>query len=221
MPKSAYLTCLWPGLARAWWAGDLRSLFLALLFAVLLNSASILTAFPELGVSEPYWILGWVALISWWGAALHSSLVELPILMGIAAKLTKPVELASAQIAYLKRDFVAAESIIGKILKAQPNDPAPRLLLGAVYRQTGRIPEARGLLSSLQSEPAALAWQFEIEADLARLDRLEKAPEEEAAAAPEVESRPRVVEASSDGELVSRAKPARSVARRSTVRRAA
>lgn len=215
MPKSAYLTCLWPGLARVWWAGDLRALLVAILFGLLLNLSAIFTAFPELGVAEPYLIAAWVAAISWWGAAIHSSVAELPFLLGMAAKLSKASDLANAQAAYLKRDFVATESIIGKILTDKPSDPSMRLLLAATYRQTGRIAEARGLLSSLQSEPAALAWQFEIQADLARLDRLEKAPREGAASSPEVESKPRVVEASSAE------RPASSTARRSPVRRAA
>jgi hypothetical protein len=215
MPKSAYLTCLWPGLARVWWAGELRALFFAVLFGLLLNLSAIFTAFPEIGVAEPYLIAGWVAALSWWGAAIHSSLAELPFLLGMAAKLSKASDLANAQAAYLKRDFVATESIIGKILTDKPSDPSMRLLLAATYRQTGRIAEARGLLSSLQSEPAALAWQFEIQADLARLDRLEKAPRDGAASSPEVESKPRVVKAPAVDE------PSSTVARRTATRKAA
>lgn len=225
MPRSAYLTCLWPGLARAWWAGDAKSLFLAVLFAVLVNTLLVFTAFPELGVAETYWILGWVAAISWWGAAFHSSASELPFILGMSVKLGKPGDLSNAQVAFLKRDYVATESIISKILTNQPHDPAVRLLLASTFRQTGRIEEARSLLSSLQREPAALAWQFEIEADLARLDRLEKPPQEEATTSPKVESRPRVVEASSEGESARTAArqstASQNTARRSAVRRAA
>lgn len=199
MPKSAYLTCVWPGLARIWWNGNLRSLCLAILFGVMLNLVAYFSAFPHPGVEEPYVMLGWVVVISWWGASIHSAVSELPFLMGMAAKLSKPGVLAEAQIAYLKRDYVATESIIGKILTTEPNDPAPRLLLAATYRQTGRISEARGLLSSLQREPAAFAWQFEIEADLARLERLEKTPPREDSSSPQAESKPRVVKASSSG----------------------
>jgi hypothetical protein len=215
MPKSAYLTCLWPGLARLWWGGELRGLAAAVAFAVLLNFAAFFSAFPEFGVAEGYLIAAWVIVISWWGGAIHASLSEIPYLIGGSVKLSKASDLARAQVAYLKRDFVATESIIGKILTTQPADPVIRLLLAATYRQTGRIVEARGLLSSLQSEPAALAWQFEIQADLARLDRVEKAPPEESASAPEVESRPRVVEASLDDVTP------KSSARRGAVRRAA
>jgi Tetratricopeptide repeat len=215
MPKNAYLTCLWPGLARIWWAGDLRSLFIAILFGALLNCVAYFSAFPQFGVAETYVMLGWVAVISWWGASIHSAFSELPFLMGMAVKLSKPGDLAEAQVAYLKRDFVATESIIGKILTTEPGDPAPRLLLAATYRQTGRISEARGLLSSLQREPAAFAWQFEIEADLARLERLEKATPPEVSSSPEVESKPRVVKASSADE------PSSTVARRAATRRAA
>jgi Tetratricopeptide repeat len=215
MPKSTYLTCLWPGLARVWWAGDWRALFVAFLFAALLNSLAYLSVFPEYGVGETYLMFGWVAAISWWGASAHSALSELPFLLGMAVKLSKPGDLAEAQVAYLKRNFVATESIIGKILTTEPGDPAPRLLLAATYRQTGRISEARGLLSSLQREPAAFAWQFEIEADLARLERLEKTPLPEVSSSPEVESKPRVVKAPSADE------PSSTVARRAASRKAA
>jgi hypothetical protein len=215
MPKSAYLTCLWPGLAHVWWTGDLRAFLVALIFGILLNSLAYLSIFPPLGVGEHFIILGWVIAISWWGAAAHSAFSQLPLLFGFSASLAKPAELALAQTAYLRSDFVAAEALIGKILKSQPHDPAPRLLLAAIYRQTGRLSEARGLLSSLQRDPAAFAWQFEIQADLARLDRLEKATEEEVSSSPEVDSKPRVVKATTSDE------PSSGVARRAAPRKAA
>jgi hypothetical protein len=214
MPKTAYLTCLWPGLARLWWMGDWKSLGVALSFAALFNLAAFYSVFPAPSVA-PHWLFaGWVVVISWWGASIHSAWVELPMLVGVSTALSSAAELAHAQTAYLKRDFVATEGMIGKVLKNQPGDPAVRLLLASTFRQTGRIPEARALLSSLQSDPAAFTWQFEIQADLARLDRQEKATGEGASAAPVVESEPRVVKATTVVESAM-------VARRTPTRRAA
>jgi hypothetical protein len=76
-----------------------------------------------------------------------------------------------AQQAYLRGEWSAAESMLLSILAVEPRDPPALLLLSGVYRHTERADSAVALVDELKRLEIADAWQIEIHAETARIDR--------------------------------------------------
>jgi hypothetical protein len=84
-----------------------------------------------------------------------------------------------AQHEYLKGHWIAAETMLTRLLSQQPADTEARLLLASVQRRSGARSQARQTLIELQ--PVAARWQWEIDAELSQLADLEALREEIAA----------------------------------------
>jgi Flp pilus assembly protein TadD len=76
---------------------------------------------------------------------------------------------------YLKRNFVAAERLVLKLLAANEKDCPAGLMLAAVWRRTGRSSDAREELARLSRLDAAEPGAMEIERELKLLDEADRA----------------------------------------------
>ena len=178
MRPVVWIACLWPGLLQAWKLGSLRGLGLAAVFAAALNLALVSSCV------WPRWPIanlpaGTTAAIAWL-SVLGLGILGLRWTAQSWSQLCPPKLKADPQIdewfreaqhEYLKGHWIAAETLLTCLLARQPADSEARLLLASLQRRTGARSQARQTLTELQ--PAAARWQWEIEAELARLSELD------------------------------------------------
>jgi signal transduction histidine kinase len=167
------MSWLWPGLPRLWAHGDWVAFFWAAIFAVLLNSALVVTfIWPEL-VSPMIRVALWSALAAVWltSAAWYA--------WRIRFETVSPQQLADlgtlfvqAQDQYLRADWYQAEVTLRRLLRADSQDVDSRLMLATLMRRTGRIDEARRELARLEQLERSEKWQLEIEQERKRMARL-------------------------------------------------
>jgi hypothetical protein len=80
----------------------------------------------------------------------------------------------TAQSEYLQGNWIAAESVLRRMLEADARDFEARLLLAALLRRTKRYKEARRELGCLERLDRASLWTPEIEHENRWLDQLEE-----------------------------------------------
>ncbi len=160
MTAVRYVT-LWPGLAAAWYRGQLRGLLVALMFSWAICLVLLAT------FVWPAWISGWlVALV--WGALGAYWLYEVVRAQFLVGTLMQDVaedtsdSFVTAQREYLKGNWFEAEARLLEITREHPRDVAAGLLLVGVLRHTRRWQPALRRLEQLKLLDAAAAWQFEL-----------------------------------------------------------
>ena len=60
------ITCLWPGLTRLWWRGELSALAVAIAFAILLNLLLWVTMWPSDRIPIAWMWAGWLVCLAVW-----------------------------------------------------------------------------------------------------------------------------------------------------------
>jgi len=173
-----WIACLWPGLIQAWRLGSLRGLGLAAVFATALNLALVsslvwprwpIASFPAGTTAAIAWasVLGlWIVGLRWTGQGWSKLCPPKP-------KSDPQLEdwFREAQHEYLKGHWIAAETLLTRLLARQPADVEARLLLASVQRRRGARSQARQTLTELQ--PVAARWQGEIDAELRQLTEVD------------------------------------------------
>lgn len=77
--------------------------------------------------------------------------------------------LRQAQREYLRRHWIEAELLVGRILARRPGDVEARLLQASIFRRTARHAAARRELALLARDPQAVGWSLEIQTELRQL----------------------------------------------------
>ena len=185
---------LWPGLAHLWIRGSVAGLALALAFSVLLNVLILGTlVWPAwLEMRLKFICASGVALL--WVAALWETRGELRRLEQERQALDKEGEssesheeisapstetnpddelLAEAQKAYLLADWVTAEQLYRRAIRADRRDIEARLGYATLLRRIGRLRQARRRLDRLALLDAAQDWHYEINKERELITNLE------------------------------------------------
>lgn len=181
---------LWPGLPGLWLRGSWAGLVVAVGFTSLANVLLLATLVYREWISvDALWVgygaLAVVWLLAWWQSRWERRAVlaggsDDPIALSPKAekKRNRQEELfREAQRRYLENDWVAAEQLLLKLLKADSRDVEGRLLLATMWRHQQRYQEAQRQLDRLARLEAAQTWQREIAAERRRLEQALALPE--------------------------------------------
>lgn len=153
----------WPGFIQLWTRGELYSLFVALLFAALLNIALLATLVWQ------EWLAVWTVRILWGfllGAGLWSTVVSLFFGQqrgSLGSAQESDQLLAISQKDYLRGEYLEAEASLHRILSTGREDVEAALLLASVLRRTGRPQQALECLERLERFDCASIWTSEIQ----------------------------------------------------------
>jgi hypothetical protein len=168
-------------LPQLWYDGSWRGLAVATAFGAALNALSAVSLVWYALATPAVKGAGWLSVVGVWLAA---AVVSWRWLVWREAQNHRQSQQAAAEDLYpaavneyLKRNFVAAERRLLKVLAADERDCAAGLLLAAVWRRTGRTSEARRELERLARLEAAGPWMMEVGRELKLLDKLDKADE--------------------------------------------
>lgn len=163
-------TCLWPGLPQLWLAGSYAGLALATGFALLVDLVLVSTlAWTELMSSALAWG-AWSGVSIFWLVSVWNSLQWLLRDAPPAAGAAGDALFREAQSHYLRGSWFEAEVALGRLIERQPRDAEARLLMAALYRHCGRLPEAETQLRLLEKLDGSVKWQMEIRQERALLD---------------------------------------------------
>ncbi|MCO6459073.1 MAG: tetratricopeptide repeat protein [Pirellulaceae bacterium] len=182
MRASAWILCVWPGLAALWLRGRWSGLGTAIAFGMLLN-ASLLAQFASRQPWHPS-VLGslWLAVAGVWCGGLWWAI---RLLRQGAAEPARALEqdlFIQAQGEYLRGHWFEAEALLERLLRSFPDDVDGRLMLASIYRHTRRWDEASRQLDRLQRLERSSKWQLEIMQERKLLARLGTSAEASAAA---------------------------------------
>ncbi len=193
MSKSRWAMRLWPGLVPLWERGSASGLCLALIFAAFLN-LTILTTWVWTETVGPG--VRWAA----WGAVVAIWVSSAWAAQGWGKPPRSPNEptaaamFQSAMTEYLQQKWLDAEQQLRRLLARNQRDLEARLLLATLLRRTGRLSEARGELTRLQTFDGSDGWRWEIDREWDRLRQHSAEPPgetgAEAAWLPRVETTP-------------------------------
>jgi hypothetical protein len=173
MSKASYGMAMWPGFIPLWQRGELYSLFVALLFAVLLNLALLSTLVWDA------WLSSWLVKSLWLSifvACTWSCISELIIgTKGRQSVSDKECDqlLQAAQRDYLRGEYVEAEAGLHRILASGREDMESALLLATLMRRTGRSRQAGECLDRLERFERAGYWALEIQRERSKLSTVE------------------------------------------------
>lgn len=175
MQARSWLICIWPGLPRLWWRGDLRALLLAGIFAATVDLWLLANfVWPEFLTRTAANACGIAALTLWvfscWEGRRWLRLWQ-------AQSLDRGPEdlFIEAQREYLNRHWFETEHLLLEVIRKCERDVESQLLLATVYRHTGRIAEAKERLQRLERFEGAAKWAPEIRQERRLLERLEAA----------------------------------------------
>lgn len=164
------LLCSWPGLLTLWYRGKGSGLLLAILFAILLNTALISSfLWPGMFGAGFAWT-AWGLTLLVWGISAWWSFRRLPDVLAVPTSAASLNEVPGggatlfnqAQTEYLKGHWTETELLLTRQLERRPRDMESRLLLATMYRHTGRRDEALEQLDALQRFDESIEWRFEI-----------------------------------------------------------
>lgn len=165
------LACLWPGLPRLWFRGEVGGLLAACGFAAAVNLLLVTgVLWPEVAPPVLRAVGLFVAAI-WWLLSLTASLRQFPQFAAGTDDDPHKGLFVTAQGEYLKGSWIEAEALLRKLLRHRSRDCEALLLLAALYRRTGRIDEARLQLQNLARLEASSLWQLEIRTERELLRR--------------------------------------------------
>lgn len=155
------IASLWPGLASAWYRGQIRGLAFAVMFAWCLCFLLLATFI------WPSWFSGWIVALVWlllgtfWlYETVRCQFVITNLLEDVASDSEQ--EFTQAQKEYLQGNWFDAEARLLRITEQKPHDAVAMLLLIGVLRHTRRIRPALRKIEQLELLDAATPWQFEI-----------------------------------------------------------
>jgi hypothetical protein len=172
MRGASRITYLWPGLSRLWYQGDLTALATAIVFAVLLNLV-LLASFVR---SESVWTswsgFGWVFLVAFWAHGVWQAARHQSSCSDLRQSHNQRDLFIRAQTEYLRGRWVEAQSLLEQLIRQDPRDIESHLLLSSVFRRSRRIDLSRRQLRRLRAYEEAAPWRFEIDRELALLERL-------------------------------------------------
>ncbi len=160
MGVSPWITCLWPGLPRLWYRGQVSGLVSAVLFAVWLNGA-LADTFLLAGLQPMAQAANWSVLTLVWLACVHRGASRLSQFHGVAGHFDNE-PLLRAQEEYVKGHWFEAESLLLRLIRDEPSDVEGRLLLATLYRHTARLDLALTQLDQAARYPHAQRWTWEI-----------------------------------------------------------
>ena len=162
MQRLRWLTLVWPGLPQLWFAGSGVGLALAAGFTALLNLGLICSRLWTELFSPEIQSLIWLAAGGIW---IASAVVSARWVAGL--RMSRPSAddedlFNAAQSEYLRGNWYEAEVALGRLLNRNVVDVEVRLMLAALLRRTGRLPEASEQLTRLSRTEGAERWQPEI-----------------------------------------------------------
>ena len=163
-------TVFWPGLSRLWLRGEGSGLLAAVLFGLVVNSLLITTfVWPRLlgteGTTQVFNLLGWFAVLCFWGVSVVSTWRLLPRLLPGADSRGDDALFMRAQHEYLKGHWFEAEKLLLKLLEQSPRDADALVILAGLYRRTERYEEAERQLILLEHLEGGGKWLFEIDTE--------------------------------------------------------
>lgn len=172
---ASWITCLWPGLRRLWYAGDFSSLLLAVVFATLLNLALWASFVRYDTVSATWRVWAWVSLTAFWVFGLwqggwHETTPE-----DVAQGNNQQDLFIRAQSQYLKGHWSESQKLLEQLIRRDPGDVEAQLLLASVFRRARRIDLSRRQLGQVQDCPGAGKWRFEIGREQAAIEQADAA----------------------------------------------
>jgi tetratricopeptide (TPR) repeat protein len=164
---------LWPGFQRLWTRGELYSLFVALLFATILDIVLLAT------LVWTEWLASWLVLMLWLAIvfiAMASLIRSFFVVNNGQVRMPKSDSnqlLAQAQQDYLRGDYVEAEASLHQLLNENSEDIEGALFLATIFRRTQRLAQASELLDRIERFESASAWYLEIQSERHRImDRM-------------------------------------------------
>lgn len=164
------MSCLWPGLAGAWYRGLLGSLLAAVVCAwaacVLLLATWVWTEWFPIWIVRSAWVFGG---IFWLGSAFWSHFRFASLFQATTPEQSAAFE--RAQVEYLRGNWFEAEALLLEIVHRQPRDAESLLLLVGVLRQTRRWQPALRRLKQLEMLETAARWGFEIRQEKKIIER--------------------------------------------------
>jgi len=113
----------------------------------------------------------WTAAAAIWTVATISAFSAFPPPLASSTSAATERLFVEARDAYLRRDWIAAETNLGALLAMRPTDGEAQLLLATLLRRLGRENEARRALERLARSDSGLRWQAEIAREQTLLDR--------------------------------------------------
>jgi hypothetical protein len=178
-------------LPALWLRGAWSGLALAAGFALLLNALVATTLVWTQWVDAHVRLVGWVALLTVWLAALVADRMGWKIdrvaAWGRVRMRHRPAGLPAAhavggeslgdlfreaQLQYLRGNWLQAENLLRHLVQADPGDVEARLMLVTLCRHMGRSDEAIAQLRRLARLEDAARWRREMDAERALLVRL-------------------------------------------------
>ena len=181
MPRTAWITCCWPGLAQLWLRGQWRGLLIATSFAMVVNLNLAATLIWPEWLPARWCQAIWVGLaVTWLVMSIQSYSLVVSIqnlttineqpLSHTAKKNDYYVE---AQTYYLQQSWFEAEQCLTKAIAANGHDVDALLMLASLYRHTGRIGEARQVLEHVATVERTDKWNWELVRETQLLDSFE------------------------------------------------
>jgi tetratricopeptide (TPR) repeat protein len=168
--RASWITCLWPGLPRLWYLGDLSSLAVAVAFAALLNLVLWASFVRYDTVSAAWRLSAWVSLIVFWVYGLWQGGRQTWAAAGDTDGQDDQDLFIRAQSQYLRGHWVEAQQLLEQLIRREPGDVEAQLLLASVYRRSHRIDLSRRQLRQVLDCPGAGKWRFEIGREIASLE---------------------------------------------------
>jgi hypothetical protein len=168
--KASWITCLWPGLPRLWYLGDLSSLLVAVTFAALLNLALWASFVRYDTVSSAWRIWAWVSLAGFWAFGLWQGGRQYATPDDDAASHNQQDLFIRAQSQYLRGHWAEAQMSLEQLIRRDPGDVEAQLLLASVFRRSRRIDLSRRQLRQVLDCPGAGKWRFEIGREFAAIE---------------------------------------------------
>ena len=158
------ILCCWPGLAHLWLRGDWSSLFVAIVFSLMLNLALVSTfVWPAL-LDPSFTLVAWPLIICVWitSAWLSYRLLGRDSVESDTVEDDQDSLFIQAQTQYLKGDWKQAEVLLLRQLNSHVRDIEARLLLATIFRRMGRMRKAAQQLDALGRLDASIQWKLEI-----------------------------------------------------------
>jgi hypothetical protein len=173
MPRRTWIGVLtvWPGLAQIWTGQEVLGLILAGLFAATANLA-IVARYIWTEAFAPGWagLFGTLAILTWLASFAYTAwwvwLCHPERHRGEIERLFR-----DAMEAYLQGRWNDARKRIERILTMDEADADALLQLGTIYARMGQPGLARRALRQCLELEGGSRWRWEIEKELARLDR--------------------------------------------------
>ena len=160
-----WLSYGWPGFPQLWRQGSWAGLAAALSWGLLANWLLAATFVWTEVASLPLIQVGWATLAASWAAGVVLA-VRWNWQVAAAANDQRTTDmLRTAQIEYLRGNWLVAEAQLEDILAIDASDIEAQLLLASLYRHTDRTLKAGERLRSLQRLAGAKRWQHEIESE--------------------------------------------------------